>query len=278
MKKQTYRGTLKSLSETGEFTAVIATMNIVDKDGDMIRSGAIPQETKVKIASWGHKWQDLPIGRGTLHEAGNAIMVKGKFFLDTEAGKETYKTVKNLGELQEWSFGFDVVDSHTERIDGKTVRILDKLDVYEVSPVLIGAGVGTRTTDIKNRKGKPQKPWRLDALDQMVKESDQEMARHVKRKADRDFAKSVIRELENMKKDLVAEALPRRPIDKVADTIQRQNPGVTRQYAIARARDHFLGIARQRVINRGIDPHINLVALQNEEDRILRWAYTPQEG
>ena len=69
---------------------------------------------------------------------------------------ETYKTVKNLGDLQEWSYGFKVLDDEIGEFQGKQVRILKKLDVYEVSPVLIGAGVGTGTTSLKSANSKPQ--------------------------------------------------------------------------------------------------------------------------
>ena len=35
----------------------------------------------------------------------------GGFFLETDAGLEAYKTVKAMGTLQEWSWGFRVVDA-----------------------------------------------------------------------------------------------------------------------------------------------------------------------
>ena len=74
----------------------------------------------------------------------------GRFFLDTEAGLETYKTVKNLGELQEWSYGFETLESAEGKVDEKNVRILKRLKTFEISPVFIGAGNNTQTLAIKS--------------------------------------------------------------------------------------------------------------------------------
>jgi hypothetical protein len=57
--------------------------------------------------------------------------------------------VKALGELCEWSFGFDIEQATPGMLDGKSVRFLNKTRVFEVSPVLQGAGIGTRTVDMK---------------------------------------------------------------------------------------------------------------------------------
>lgn len=159
MEKKVYKSPieLKGDGDKGEFTAVFSRLGVIDKDGDVTLPGAFVDGQKVKIAYWGHRWQDLPVGRGVIHADDEKAWVDGKFFLDTEAGEETYKTVKNLGELQEWSYGFDILDSETGEKDGKTVRYLKALEVYEVSPVLLGAGVGTQTLAIKQQKELPGK-------------------------------------------------------------------------------------------------------------------------
>ncbi len=134
----------------GEFQAIFSRFNVIDKDGDVTLPGAFTDGQKVKIAYWGHRWNDLPVGVGVIHADSEKAWVDGRFFTDTESGMETYKTVKNLGELQEWSYGFSVLESEQGEFDGKPVRFLKKLDVYEISPVLIGAGVGTTTTSLKS--------------------------------------------------------------------------------------------------------------------------------
>lgn len=153
MEKKTYKSQidLKSNGDKGEFRAIFSTFDVVDLDNDITLKGAFKDGQKVRIAHWGHRWQDLPVGIGEIHFDEEKAWVDGKFFMDTTAGMETYKTVKNLEDLQEWSYGFDILDSENGEVDGRSVRILKELDVYEVSPVLLGAGIGTQTVAIKNK-------------------------------------------------------------------------------------------------------------------------------
>lgn len=140
--------------EPGGFTAVFSRFNVVDHDGDVTVPGAFTDGEEVRISYWGHRWQDLPVGRGVVHQDEEKAWVDGRFFLQTQAGKETYETVKALGDLQEWSYGFDVEDANQGVFDGKDVIFLRKLRVYEVSPVMLGAGIGTGTTEIKKRSAR----------------------------------------------------------------------------------------------------------------------------
>src|SRR3546814_6704026 len=66
------------------------------------------------------------------------------FFMNTTHGRDTFETVKALSEdgLQEWSYGFDIDEYAFGEVDGQRVRYLDRLTVHEVSPVLLGAGIG----------------------------------------------------------------------------------------------------------------------------------------
>ena len=152
MKKKTYTGAIQlkeNSDQTGEFSAVFATMNVIDHDGDVTLPGAFKDGQNVRIASWGHKWNELPVGRGVIHADDEKAWVDGAFFLDTDAGMEHYKTVKALGDLQEWSYGFDILERSFGKFQEKDVQFLKGLDVFEVSPVLLGAGIGTQTTAIK---------------------------------------------------------------------------------------------------------------------------------
>lgn len=148
MKKKVFISPVE-LGEPGEFKAVFSTLNVIDHDGDVTLPGAFTDGEKVRISYWGHRWEDLPVGKGIIHADDERAWVEGKFFLDTEAGSETYKTVKNLGELQEWSYGFDVLEADKGVFEGEEVTFLKKLSVHEVSPVLLGAGIGTQTLYMK---------------------------------------------------------------------------------------------------------------------------------
>lgn len=146
----------ENADQTGQFKAVFSWFDVVDKHGDLTLPGAFEDGAQVKIASWGHRWENLPVGRGEIHQDGTKAWVEGKFFLDTVVGREHYLTVKNLGELQQWSYGFQVEESEDGTVDNKKVRILKKMRVYEVSPVFIGAGNNTQTLAIKSEGDKPE--------------------------------------------------------------------------------------------------------------------------
>ena len=103
---------------------------------------------------WSHKW-DMPIGKGTINQDNDKAVFKGEFFMDTESGKEAYNLVKNMGDMQQWSFGYKVDDSEYAKAEDKdgddiNARYLKDLTVYEVSPVLVGANQDTYTLAIKS--------------------------------------------------------------------------------------------------------------------------------
>lgn len=141
---------LKAEGDGGEFTAVFSTFNVVDHDGDVTIAGAF-EEQEVIIEPWNHSW-NLPAGKGTIKSDEEKAWVEGQFFLDTEAGRENYQTVKNLGVLQEWSYTFNILEKEEGVQNDQGVTFLRKLDVVGVSPVTRGAGIGTRTVDIKQDK------------------------------------------------------------------------------------------------------------------------------
>lgn len=135
----------------GEVKAVFATLNVEDKDRDVTKPGAFTNGQPVVISAYDHKSWDgaLPVGKGMIHEVGNQAVFEGKFFLNTTGGRDTFNTVKELGDQCEWSYGYNVDDSEPGTHEGKSVRILKKMTVFEVSPVLRGAGEGTRTLSAK---------------------------------------------------------------------------------------------------------------------------------
>ena len=143
--------------EEGYVKAVISTFNVKDRDGDVLLPGSIPNNYPVKMASWGHKWEQLAIGKGVITVNDEEATFEGKFFLDTEAGREAYTTVKNLDDLQEWSWGFSIPEggAFTKRSeDGSVTTYITDTEPYEVSPVLVGANPKTGTVSIKGLEEK----------------------------------------------------------------------------------------------------------------------------
>jgi phage head maturation protease len=136
----------------GSFSAVIATLNVEDSDGDITEPGAFPTGKELVVSAYQHgSWQGaLPVGKAVIREAGNLVIADGEFNLASVSGKDHYETVKFTGDLQEWSYGFWPTKWRKEEREGKEVRILEAVDPIEISPVLKGAGVGTATLGIKN--------------------------------------------------------------------------------------------------------------------------------
>ena len=140
---------------SGQVEAVFSLFNSLDSDGDVVVPGAVKSGFKNNQVPmvWSHKW-DMPIGKGTIAQDDDKAVFKGEFFMDTESGKEAYNLVKNMGDMQQWSFGYKVNDSEFAKAktqDGETnARYLKDLTVYEVSPVLVGANQDTYTLAIKS--------------------------------------------------------------------------------------------------------------------------------
>jgi len=138
----------------GEGSAIIAELNTVDHDGDITIEGAFGEQQVNLLGS--HQHHTPRLGKATLKEDGGFAVADFKFNLDDDAlwAKEWYSALKfdmeNGEPLQEWSYGFDIIDSEEGMVDGKKVRYLKSLKVHEVSPVLRGAGIGTGTMSIKS--------------------------------------------------------------------------------------------------------------------------------
>lgn len=141
-------------AKEGDFEVAFAKTGVVDKDRHLTEPGAFPSKA-VPISSYGHtSWPErgarLPVGRGDIAEVGDLAKAAGRFFVDTTHGRDTYLTVKALGELQEWSYGYKILEKARGKDATGPILHLRKLDVREVSPTLVGAGNETRTLGIKS--------------------------------------------------------------------------------------------------------------------------------
>ena len=139
-------------ADQGIATAVVSRFNLIDlidADGDWTEPGAFEDGTEVPVSAFGHSsWQGaLPVGRATIRSDHEKAWADISFFLSTATGREHFETVRALGGLGAWSYGFDAVDEGFKDIGGRRVRVLRKLKVHEVSLVLVGAGVRTNTVD-----------------------------------------------------------------------------------------------------------------------------------
>lgn len=161
METKAIKLTLPEGEPEGTVRALFARFNVIDHDGDVTLPGFLPDGAPVRISAYGHSsWGgQLPVGKGVIRRTDEGQIFEGRFFLDTQAGRDTYLTVKEMGDLQEWSYGFDIMPGGARdgEFQSQRVRFLQPLEdgspgavVHEVSPVLVGAGIGTRTLAVKS--------------------------------------------------------------------------------------------------------------------------------
>ena len=135
---------LKEDGDTRYIEAVFSLFDTIDSDNDVTKANSLRSGytgNKVPLV-WNHDWSKV-IGRGIIETDNQKAVFKG-YFLNTEAGKEAYKTVKAMQDMQQFSYGFQVLKSSKgTHIDSKgeevPVRVLEDVKVWEVSPVLVGA-------------------------------------------------------------------------------------------------------------------------------------------
>jgi len=149
MEELEYKTFQVKANDEGQLQAVFSTFGVVDHDGDIVEATAFTSGQPV-IMVWSHDWTD-PVGKGLVEVTSAEAIFNGRFFMDTVRGQEAYKTVKAVGDLQEYSWGFQVLDAAWEQRDAETIRVIKRAELFEVSPVLKGAGIGTRTLALKGR-------------------------------------------------------------------------------------------------------------------------------
>jgi hypothetical protein len=149
--------TIEKMDEAGTGLARIATLSAVDHDGDTYEPGAF--SWKDGGGQWvqilpAHDRRAMPLGKAWVYEDGDQALAQLYLNLDTQAGKDWHATLKfDLAKgspVQEWSYGYQVLDADFQVRGEQRVQVLKRLDVDEISPVIRGAGADTGTISIKS--------------------------------------------------------------------------------------------------------------------------------
>lgn len=183
----------------GEVEAVFSTFNVIDKDGDLTLPGAIKDGMEVVISAYGHQshYGALPVGKGVIKTTDTEALLQGTFFLNTTAGRETFEVVKELGPLGEWSYSLNNVTRKSVEEDGRRYWVIEDIGlIKEVSPVLMGAGVNTRTLVAKGLKFSEEGDAVLAAVDAYLERAQEVMVLRTEKgrglsDETRDFLKSL---------------------------------------------------------------------------------------
>ena len=159
----TTKAVLKADGDEGSIEAIFSTFGVVDRDGDIVEPGAIPDGKSVPMV-WHHDWMRM-IGKGVTDVDDERAVFKGALFMDTEAGADAFRTIKAMGDLLDYSWGFRILDADFVERDEQFIRVIKRVELFEVSPVLVGAGLGTGTLSLKH--GQPITDH-ADALEEAV--------------------------------------------------------------------------------------------------------------
>ena len=143
-------GSSTTIDAKGLIVARIARLGAVDLGSDVTEPGSVGSQP-VTIGAFNHASNlpgHLPVGEGTVNEEQGWLLLRGRLFMDTIAGRETYLTLRGLGPKAEYSWSYLTLDSAPGVRDGQRVRRLLKLLIFEVSPVMRGMNVGTGTISL----------------------------------------------------------------------------------------------------------------------------------
>lgn len=163
MARKDFSATQVKVADEGSVSAVIATLDVKDKDGDVTRKGFFgTQTTSIVLA---HDWGPVMLGKGVITDQGDTgqAVFDGRFNMDDPMAAAVHSRLKfdmdNPPPIIEWSYGYRVNPGGEEKGDwnGEPVNFLKPLDdgspggkVFEVSPVMVGAGEGTGTLAVKS--------------------------------------------------------------------------------------------------------------------------------
>lgn len=170
--------TIKSLidvrikdADLGLVTAVISTFGVIDRDGDVTSKSTFTQGAPVIVSGYGHSsWEGaLPIGKGTIRTTDTEALADLEFFLEEPHAKAAFGVIKRLGAQQEWSYSLLDTKAHRGQLDGMPANFLESTLVSEVSPVIKGASINTRTLAVK-AEGSTKFSEHIDAVGTAVEE------------------------------------------------------------------------------------------------------------
>jgi len=142
----------ESDADQGLIEAVVSTFGVLDADREIVMASAFTDGQALPMV-WAHDWA-RPIGKGIISVQPDRAVFSGRLFLDTTAGLDAFRTMKAMGDLQQFSWGFGVKRADFVEQDGEQVRRILETEAYEVSPVLVGSNPQTGILAIKSSDAK----------------------------------------------------------------------------------------------------------------------------
>lgn len=140
---------LKTLADNGYFTGYASVFDHLDRQQDVVLSGAFNSAIKapktVKLL-WQHD-PATPIGTiNYLEEDDYGLYVEAKLLLDVQKGREAYALLKN-GAINGLSIGYNVKDYVIDTESG--IRLIKAVNLYEISVVTFPANEMAEVRTVK---------------------------------------------------------------------------------------------------------------------------------
>ena len=157
-------------SKEGSFEAVVSTYGVIDSYGERVMPGAFDKSIETYSQSgrrfkvlWSHN-PERPIGTAELismepgddrlpeeMRANGGLMAFGQLAMNTTDGQQAAEHLA-AGTIDEFSIGFRVMPGG-DRVADDGVRELTQIDLFEVSPVVVGANRATGLVAMKGAFG-----------------------------------------------------------------------------------------------------------------------------
>jgi hypothetical protein len=135
----------------GGFTGYASVFGVIDSYGDVVAKGAFKKSIKERNPLpmlWSHS-VDEPIGIINVKEDQNGLRADGHLNLDVPRAVWVRSLMKQ-GAVTGLSIGYETLKSEPGEINKQSVRHLQEIRLWEVSPVVFPACREAQVTDIKS--------------------------------------------------------------------------------------------------------------------------------
>ena len=137
--------------EDGVFEGYASVFGVVDQGMDVVERGAFAKslgQRRVKML-WQHDTQS-PIGTWeTIAEDEKGLFVRGRLIPEVEKGREAMALLK-AGAIDSMSIGYRTIEAEAANVNGRGVRKLTEIDLFEISLVTFPMLPDAKVTDVKS--------------------------------------------------------------------------------------------------------------------------------
>jgi Escherichia/Staphylococcus phage prohead protease len=171
---KTFDCEFKSIDDAGGFTLYAAVFGNVDRGSDLIEPGAFTNLDEFVKDGWialNHQSSQLPVAMvDDATQDGHGLKVTGRWHSTPEAQacRTVVKERLEAGKAVKTSIGYGTIEESYEKTEGRTIRHLLKLAVYEVSFVNLPMNPRAEVISAKGHAPpSPEEEAMSDTLDQL---------------------------------------------------------------------------------------------------------------